>query len=82
VKSEEMFIEHILPLVPIFINNLYYKSEELLYVNEKALEFFLSLGESVQTLSIDSGERAKRNFEMIAEHGLISALMELVQNAD
>jgi hypothetical protein len=28
VKSEEMLVEHVLPLVPVFINNLYYKSEE------------------------------------------------------
>ena len=82
VREESVFMEHVLPLVPIFINHLYYKGEDLLFTNEKALEFFICLSESVSSFSIDSIERAKTNFELLSEHGLVKALVELMQNAE
>ena len=50
--------------------------------NCAALEFFICLSESVSSFSIDSIERAKTNFELLSEHGLVNALVELMQNAE
>ena len=77
-----MFLESILPLVPVFINHVYYKSEDQLFANEKALDFFLHICDSIAEFSLDSHDRARTNIELLTENGLINALVELTEHAE
>jgi hypothetical protein len=77
-----MFLEHVLPMIPVLVNHLYYKSEELSFTTERALEFFILLSDSILAFSVHSADQTRCNFEMISEHGIMNALVNLSQTTD
>ena len=78
VASEELLINHILPVVPVIASTLHYRGSDSLEMNRLGLKFFAVLGESVLRISGNDVEKLKKHLEAIVEYGMLSNLIELV----
>ena len=78
VTSEELLINHILPVVPVISSTLQYRGTESLEMNKLGLRFFSVLGESVLRISGTDTYKLKKYLESIIEYGTLSNLIELV----
>ena len=78
VSSEDMLINHILPVVPVLSSTLQFRGAEGLETNRLGLKFFSVLGESVLRIAGNDAEKLKRLLDSLAEYGMISNLVELV----
>lgn len=78
VSSEELLINHILPVIPVIASTLQYRGSDSLEMNRLGLKFFSVLGESVLRISGNDIEKLKKHLESIVEFGMLSNLVELV----
>ena len=78
VASEDMLVNHILPVVPVLSSTLQYRGAEGLETNRLGLKFFSVLGESVLRIAGTDGEKLKTLLDSLAEYGMLSNLVELV----
>lgn len=78
VPTEDLLVNHILPVVPVLSNTLQYRGNEGLEMNRLGLRFFSVLGESVLRISGNDLEKMKKHLDVLAEYGMLSNLVELV----
>ena len=78
VSTEELLINHILPVIPVIASTLQYRGSDSLDMNRLGLKFFSVLGESVLRISGNDVEKLKKHLEAIVEYGMLSNLIELV----
>lgn len=78
IPSEDLLINHILPVVPVIASTLQYRGSESLDMNRLGLKFFSVLGESVLRISGNDLDKLKKHLESIADFGMLQNLVELV----
>lgn len=78
VANEELFVTHILPVIPFIAGSLQYRGNESIEMNKLGLKFFSVLGESILRISGNDADKLKKHLESISEFGMLSNLIELV----
>ncbi|OMJ81252.1 hypothetical protein SteCoe_18308 [Stentor coeruleus] len=78
VSSEDLLVNHIIPVLPVIANTLQFRGSESLEMNRLGLKFFSVLGESILRISSNDLEKLKKHLESIAEFGMIQNIIELV----
>lgn len=80
VSSEDLLVNHILPVLPVIANTLQFRGSESLEMNRLGLKFFSVLGESILRISSNDSEKLKKHLESLAEFGMIQNIIELVSS--
>ena len=82
VPTEDLLVNHILPVVPVLSSTLQFRGAEGLDTNRLGLKFFSVLGETVLRIAGNDEEKLAKLLESLAEYGMLSNLIDLVSTGN
>lgn len=80
LNSHDHFIHHIAPYVGNIVNLLAFRGQDFVIQNEKALDFFMVLTNSLVRMCCTDHEKSRYFLQVMIDQGLIKALFDMTSH--